>query len=228
MEELLGPPDSGSCWYCPLCQAGARQRKSRQTRDHIRRRAEVKAALSCLPPLPGYKVKFKCHKCDWFGDQLDLVEYVHNDWSRKEACEFLKAKWEEYYRLIADGGTTLGEADKPVSPEDVVSSQNSEPDTTYQSPNVVPPPEAFIKLPWPECMKAMDAWMERLFARPKIDEGPEIRWPESICAWPERSLFAEFLQEVAEKRQRLLELEHCQMSQRYGHAEDPALEEEPR
>lgn len=64
-HRLLGKPVSGSCWNCPVCDSSG-------------------ASLSVRPPKEEYKVRFKCFRCDWWGDEFDLLRefYKGDDYPR--------------------------------------------------------------------------------------------------------------------------------------------------
>jgi hypothetical protein len=62
--ELLGPPVYGSCWHCPKCDPAAES-------DWV--------SFSVRPPKKYHAIKFKCHRCHWWGDARDLLDHFFPD-----------------------------------------------------------------------------------------------------------------------------------------------------
>jgi hypothetical protein len=54
----MGPPLSGSCWRCPFCDSSG-------------------SSFSVRPPLPNKPVKYKCFRCNVWGDEHDLLKLFH-------------------------------------------------------------------------------------------------------------------------------------------------------
>lgn len=63
----MGPPVSGSCWHCPFCDS-----------PH--------GSFSVRPPKPGYRVRFKCHRCEALGDEHDIFKLFHPLWGYALRC----------------------------------------------------------------------------------------------------------------------------------------------
>lgn len=63
-ERLMGQPVSGSCWNCPYCVSSG-------------------PSFSVRPPLGNYSIKFKCHRCGKWGDEMDLLKlfFPEDDYS---------------------------------------------------------------------------------------------------------------------------------------------------
>lgn len=59
-DRLMGPPVCGSCWRCPYCDSSG-------------------ASFSVRPPKGDFPIKFKCFRCDRWGDELDLLEHFYPD-----------------------------------------------------------------------------------------------------------------------------------------------------
>lgn len=57
-HEELGPPAHGASWHCPCCDPG---------------QDEEWVSFSVRPPKASYPIKFKCHRCQWWGDEHDLL-----------------------------------------------------------------------------------------------------------------------------------------------------------
>jgi hypothetical protein len=57
-QTLMGPPVSGSCWHCPICDSSG-------------------PSFSVRPPKAGFPIKFKCFRCDAWGDEFDLAKLFY-------------------------------------------------------------------------------------------------------------------------------------------------------
>ena len=69
-KRLMGPPVCGSCWRCPFCDSSG-------------------SSFSVRPPKGDYAIKFKCFRCDRWGDELDLLEHFYPDEDKSQIC----ARW---------------------------------------------------------------------------------------------------------------------------------------
>ncbi len=58
LRKYLGPPVSNLTWYCPLHE-GSRPRLEMRT------------------PHESFKDRFKCHKCNWSGDECDIIRHFN-------------------------------------------------------------------------------------------------------------------------------------------------------
>jgi len=71
----LGPPAYGSSWYCPFCDpdggGGLSQRGGKPESKW--------ASFSVRPPFRKYAIKFKCHRCQTWGDEHDLLRKFCDD-----------------------------------------------------------------------------------------------------------------------------------------------------
>lgn len=63
-HKLMGPPICGSCWRCPFCDPDG----------------DKGASFSVRPPLGDLPIKWKCFRCDGWGDEFDLVKHFHPSW----------------------------------------------------------------------------------------------------------------------------------------------------
>ena len=97
-ERLMGPPVSGSNWHCPFC-------------------ASRRTSLSVRPPLDGYAIKFKCHRCAMWGDEFDLVKefYPGEDYPRRRVrLDQWRKDWErdaQHEDSITRGPGSLDESE---------------------------------------------------------------------------------------------------------------------
>ncbi len=93
-QQLIGPPLSGSCWRCPFCNGG-------------------NSSFSVRPPMANYPVKYKCFRCDAWGDEFDLLKFYfpNEDFSqRKERI----ARMEEAYQAGDFALSLRGPGSKPL------------------------------------------------------------------------------------------------------------------
>jgi len=84
--ELLGPPAYGSHWFCPRCEGPT-------------------PSLSVRPPLDDLPVKFKCHRCNWWGDEHDLLKLVDGITDYGERLERLRVLRARYESQICPAGS---------------------------------------------------------------------------------------------------------------------------
>ena len=65
-EKLMGPAESGTCWRCPFCDS-------------------PRASFSVRPPKKGFRVRFRCFRCDTWGDEFDLAKkfFPEDDYSKR-------------------------------------------------------------------------------------------------------------------------------------------------
>ncbi|MCI0639583.1 MAG: hypothetical protein L0Y72_18915 [Gemmataceae bacterium] len=94
--ELLGPPAYGSAWHCPFCDPGSEQEW---------------ASFSVRPPLGSHPIKFRCHRCQRWGDEHDILKHAlpgdENRDERRLRLAELMASW------LHDKPSPLGEDERP-------------------------------------------------------------------------------------------------------------------
>jgi hypothetical protein len=73
--------------------------------------------LTVRPPKGTYRIRFGCHKCQWWGDEFDMMrwEYGHDRYPQ------LKARMDEwrleYGQEVAEAQTTIPPGDSGFEPE---------------------------------------------------------------------------------------------------------------
>jgi hypothetical protein len=91
-EQLMGPPiaRSGdrSIWPCPEC--------GDQT------------AFSTLPPKHPYKDRVYCHRCDFGGDEADIVKFFHPEEGGPKRREMIAAWRRDYNQGILQTSDDTG------------------------------------------------------------------------------------------------------------------------
>lgn len=79
--HLMGPPVAGTCWRCPYCESSG-------------------AAFSVRPPKGALPVKFKCHKCQEWGDEVDLLSFFRPKAPRVDVYKELADLRNEFNRIV--------------------------------------------------------------------------------------------------------------------------------
>lgn len=95
-RRLIGRPSGSSlcrAWRCPSCQDGKR-------------------TLTVRPPKGNYRIRFKCHKCQWWGDEADMMRHFHPTENYPQHRARLDLWHEEYQRDVEAG--TLPDAGGPA------------------------------------------------------------------------------------------------------------------
>src|SRR6266852_4708572 len=91
VHELWGPPRYGEDnWHCPFC-------------DPMK---EEWVSFTVLPPKDNLPIKFRCHRCQRWGDEFDLVKFFYK--VNYESSKLVVAELLERYRRSV-GVSTLGE-----------------------------------------------------------------------------------------------------------------------
>ena len=57
-RQLMGPPQTGTYWHCPFCDS-----------DH--------GSFMVRRPKAGCRVRYKCLRCDAWGDESDLIKHFY-------------------------------------------------------------------------------------------------------------------------------------------------------
>ena len=83
-RKFLGSPKSGNSYRCPYCKHGT-------------------PSLTINPPLAGKAVKYRCHRCQMFGDEFDVLKLVgvHNYSDRIAQVAELRAEYESLHQRDA-------------------------------------------------------------------------------------------------------------------------------
>ncbi len=87
LRKYLGPPVSNLTWYCPLHE-GSRPRLEMRT------------------PHESYKDRFKCHKCNWSGDECDIIRHFNRYANYPEQLHILKQLEKE--RIAMESSSPMG------------------------------------------------------------------------------------------------------------------------
>lgn len=83
-RDLMGPPVVGKCWRCPFCDS-------------------PKPSFSVRPPKGDLPIKFKCHRCQEWGDQLDFMRLFYPEVSAPQRYRMLRELKREYDRSCQPG-----------------------------------------------------------------------------------------------------------------------------
>jgi hypothetical protein len=118
-RKMLGPPPYGDSWRCPKCDPNSDYCMSRRsssktdpTRGGKPGRKKAWACLSVRPPKSNLAIKFRCHRCSWWGDEFDLLKLLRPSLSYDARLMVMQRFYEEY---MAECPTTprMGEGSKP-------------------------------------------------------------------------------------------------------------------
>lgn len=97
--RLLGPPVSGNSYRCPYCE-------------------DLKPRLMINPPRAGCKIKFRCHRCQMFGDEHDVLKLVgvYNYTDRLVKLKELRAEYEAAVNAATETGAAIPAGVGPAVP----------------------------------------------------------------------------------------------------------------
>jgi hypothetical protein len=90
MEEVLGEPEEDlgngeASWFCP--QPACKDKKM--------------PTLVSLPHKPQFPDKFRCRRCEWFGDEWDIIDLENSQEYGRSHRRIVLAN--EYHKLCPDG-----------------------------------------------------------------------------------------------------------------------------
>jgi hypothetical protein len=75
-RELLDNPVHGASWFCPLCDPNG---------ELVAADGTPWPSFSVRPPLENYPIRWRCHRCNRWGDEYDLVKRIYPSLSYKSA-----------------------------------------------------------------------------------------------------------------------------------------------
>jgi hypothetical protein len=107
VHELMGPPAVGRAgWHCPRCD---------------RHEDKEWASFTVLPPKGKLPIKFRCHRCGWWGDEHDLMKHFNPRLNYPMCVSALIPVRDRYRRDYPNNcdveHSTLGDIQQPSSTE---------------------------------------------------------------------------------------------------------------